>query len=227
MAPLSAKAPQLSVAEYFEAAGDTDRFRDQADGVTQLGFGLFGEVGGLLAALKKVSRDKLLETETQVAGEELGDALWYLVSLAHHGGVEPGALAASCMASLRQRLHEAPGPVGANVTFEAIDGLTDGVKAALVPVTERELRESGVATAAVTLQDGNRKYVPFYKTGSWYGDIQAFALDANGVAGAQQWSAESKLPIAASRNIFTWSNKAAFPGQIASGTRWRPLATSS
>lgn len=150
MAPLSAKVPQLSVAEYFEAAGDTDRFRDQADGVTQLGFGLFGEVGGLLAALKKVSRDKLLETETQVAGEELGDALWYLVSLAHHGGVEPGALAASCMASLRQRLREAPGPVGANVTFEAIDGLTDVHLSGLTGQREQLLRSLASSCGALT-----------------------------------------------------------------------------
>ncbi len=123
MAPLSAMEPQLSVAKYFVAAGNTDRFRNQPDAITQLEFGLFGEVGGLLAALKKYSRDKLLESETQVAGEEIGDALWYLVSLAHHSGVKPGDLAISCMRMLRLQLQEAPDPVRADVTFEAIDGL--------------------------------------------------------------------------------------------------------
>lgn len=83
--------------------------------------------------------------------------------------------------------------------------LTEGIKAALGSTLERELREAGVATASTVLQDGNRKYVPFYKTGVWSGDVQAFLLDASGQAGAQQWSAEAKLPVPASRNIVTWS----------------------
>ena len=92
MAALFVKETPLSVANYFAKAGGTDRFRNEPDGVTQLCFGLFGEVGSLLAALKKVSRDKLLETEMHFAAEEIGDALWYLMSLAHHGSVEPDAL---------------------------------------------------------------------------------------------------------------------------------------
>lgn len=125
MAALSAKDLPLPVSEYFAEAGSTDRFSKQSDGLTQLGFGLFGEIGGLLAALKKASRDKLLGSETQVAGEEIGDALWYLVSLAHHGGVEPDALAATCMLSLRNRLSEAPLRPGKGVTLEEIDSLVE------------------------------------------------------------------------------------------------------
>lgn len=53
MAPLKLKAAPLSIAQYFSKAGDTDRFRNEPDGLTQLGFGLFGEVGSLLASLKK------------------------------------------------------------------------------------------------------------------------------------------------------------------------------
>ncbi|MBK9440324.1 MAG: hypothetical protein IPN53_03025 [Comamonadaceae bacterium] len=83
--------------------------------------------------------------------------------------------------------------------------LTEGIKAALGSTLQRELRESGVATASTVLQDGNRKYVPLYQTGIWSGDVQAFVLDASGQAGAQQWSAESKVPAPASRNILTWN----------------------
>lgn len=83
--------------------------------------------------------------------------------------------------------------------------LTEGIKSALGSTLQRELREAGVATASAVLEAGNRKYIPLYQTGTWSGDVQALLLDADGQAGAQQWSAESKIPTPASRNIVTWS----------------------
>lgn len=82
--------------------------------------------------------------------------------------------------------------------------MAGAIRTAIGQTLQRELREAGVATAATTLQDGNRKYVPLYKTGAWNGDVQAFALDANGQAGVQLWAAEAKVPAWASRRIFTW-----------------------
>lgn len=91
--------------------------------------------------------------------------------------------------------------ISAKDPTELAAAIRDSVGQAL----ERELRESGVATASTVLQDGNRKYVPLYKTGDWNGDIQTYRLDANGQAGAQAWTAESKMPVFGSRNIVTWS----------------------
>ena len=83
--------------------------------------------------------------------------------------------------------------------------LATAVRNSVGQALQRELREAGVATASTILQDGNRKYVPLYKTGDWSGDIQTYMLDANGQAGAQIWTAESKLPAWGSRNIVTWN----------------------
>ncbi len=58
--------------------------------------------------------------------------------------------------------------------------LADALTSALTTTTQSELREAGVATASSVLEDGNRKYIPFYKSGTWTGDIRAFELDANG-----------------------------------------------
>ena len=91
--------------------------------------------------------------------------------------------------------------ISAKDPTELAAAIRDSVGQAL----QRELRESGVATASTVLQDGNRKYVPLYKTGDWNGDIQTYRLDANGQAGAQTWTAESKMPVSSSRNIVTWS----------------------
>ncbi len=84
--------------------------------------------------------------------------------------------------------------------------LADAIRSSVGAALMRELREAGVATASTVLQDGNRKYIPLYKTGDWNGDIQAYVLDATGQAGALSWSAESRVPAAASRNIVTWRN---------------------
>lgn len=83
--------------------------------------------------------------------------------------------------------------------------LASAVRNSVGQALQRELREAGVATASTILQDGNRKYVPLYKTGDWSGDIQTYILDASGQAGAQIWTAESKLPAWGSRNIVTWN----------------------
>jgi len=90
--------------------------------------------------------------------------------------------------------------ISAKDPAELATAIRDSVGQAL----QRELREAGVATASAALQEGNRKYVPLYKTGDWNGDIQAYVLDASGQTGAQAWTAETKLPTFASRNIQTW-----------------------
>jgi len=113
----------LELAAYAKTARSTDRFAAVEQRVDQLRFGLFGEVGGLLAALKKVSRDDLLETDTQVAAEEIGDALWYLFAIADALNVSVDALGTSCLRTLRVRLNECDRATPAPLTFRQIDGL--------------------------------------------------------------------------------------------------------
>ena len=101
--------------------------------------------------------------------------------------------------------------ISAKDPSELAAAIRDSVGQALT----RELREAGVATASTTLQAGNRKYVPLYRSGDWNGDIQAFVLDALGQAGAQSWNAEAKVPAAASRNIYTWRRDTVPAGAVA------------
>lgn len=120
-----AQQPPLTVAQYAAAANETDRFADVPGGSSKLTFGFFGEVGGLLAALKKVNRDRLLESETEVAGEEIGDALWYLVAMAKAQAVDPQLLGQGCLASLRKRFKEGDHDGHGAVNFRQIDGIID------------------------------------------------------------------------------------------------------
>ncbi len=72
----------------------------------------------------------------------------------------------------------------------------------LQEIVDREGSEAGVAAAAATLQAGNRKYVPTYRTGQWSGNVTAYEIDARGQQTQELWNAESALPAHGSRNIF-------------------------
>ena len=97
-------------------------------------------------------------------------------------------------------LNSRGGFISAKDPAELASAIRDSVGQAL----QRELREAGVATASAVLQEGNRKYVPLYRTGDWTGEIQAYVLDAGGQTGAQAWTAEARVPAFGSRNIHTW-----------------------
>lgn len=98
---------QLTFTDYAEKASRTDRFTQTADSLRNLKFGFFGEVGGLLSALKRVSRDSLQASEAELASEELGDALWYLAAVAKRLGLQSGAVAVAAMREMRMRFNEA------------------------------------------------------------------------------------------------------------------------
>jgi type IV pilus assembly protein PilY1 len=114
--------------------------------------------------------------------------------------------------------HSALNSRGEFISAKDPSELASAIKESVGQALQRELREAGVATASTVLQDGNRKYVPLYKTGDWTGDIQTYVLDANGQAGAQVWNAQSKLPAWGSRNIVTWSSDLVPAGGVAFST---------
>jgi len=76
---MSAKA--ITINDYLEFVRKTDRL--PVDELTPVLHGLFGEVGGLMAAAKKLKREPNTYTGfDQVVIEEFGDAFWYLCCLA-------------------------------------------------------------------------------------------------------------------------------------------------
>lgn len=121
--------------------------------------------------------------------------------------------------------HAALNSRGTYVSVKDTTELSNAIKNSLSTAVERELKEAGVATAAATLQDGNRKYVPSFRTSAWNGDVQAYDLDSNGQTGPSQWNAESRLPAWASRNIVTWDTGPSTP--VAISFTWSAMSLSS
>lgn len=121
----AASSPSLTVLDYYKRASRTDRFKtsERGEHYRELGFGFFGEVGGLLSALKKGKRDQLTPPHAQVVGEELGDALWYLVNMAALSGLNVEDLAKAGLQFLRQHFDEQPKAPPTGLTFKALDGI--------------------------------------------------------------------------------------------------------
>lgn len=117
--------PSLSIPQYRLKAGGTNQFQTNEAGYQKLKFGYFGEVGGLLSAVKKVGRDRLAASVNDLAAEELGDALWYLINIAASVGVGPDEVGANCIAFLRSQFGESEKPPILPVTFRHIDSLME------------------------------------------------------------------------------------------------------
>jgi MazG C-terminal domain len=138
---------------YCDQARKTDRFVSEvpAEHYTKLSFGFFGEVGGLLSALKKARRDQLQQTEAEAASDELGDALWYLVNMSYLCDVLPPILGQAGLAYLRSRFSEKERVENANITLRQFDGIASLHHSKLMRQREMLLRDfacdSGKATS--------------------------------------------------------------------------------
>ena len=77
----------LTLGDYTAQALSTDQ-RSEGGSLTFLLLGLFGEIGSLLSEVKKKQRDRASYLGyADAVVEELGDVLWYLTSVAAHGGL--------------------------------------------------------------------------------------------------------------------------------------------
>lgn len=79
-------SPHVLLSEYENAVAPTDRFLESD--VTPILLGLFGEVGSVMSASKKLHREKdAFAGYVRDVEEELGDALWYVAALCRRHGL--------------------------------------------------------------------------------------------------------------------------------------------
>lgn len=125
MSKISIQPTALSIEQYKREAFSTNQFRQDENGFQKIVFGYFGEIGGLLSAVKKSGRDNIAATEADLAGEELGDALWYLINIANFLKIDTKDIGQQCIKTLRNRYKENSQKPISPVTFRHIDGLID------------------------------------------------------------------------------------------------------
>jgi hypothetical protein len=82
----SAACQSVLLSEYISGAQATDRFPETE--LQPILLGLFGEIGSVMAAVKKHKREKdAFVGFRQAVEEEFGDALWYLTALCRRVGL--------------------------------------------------------------------------------------------------------------------------------------------
>jgi NTP pyrophosphatase (non-canonical NTP hydrolase) len=78
----------MFIADYVRLVQETDRFGSKE--ISPILLGLFGEVGGVMAAAKKHRREgRAFVGYRRAVEEEFGDALWYYAALCRRLGVPP------------------------------------------------------------------------------------------------------------------------------------------
>ena len=118
--------PMLSLDEYEARANASNQFLQSSGALNQLQnvqYGFFGEVGGLLSAVKK-SRRELGAKERDIVMEELGDALWYFTTIVHQHRLQLEAVGEAALLELQRRLGELDHKRAAKpLAFHEFDGL--------------------------------------------------------------------------------------------------------
>ena len=106
--------------------------------------------------------------------------------------------------------HAAVNTGGDFYSVRNVTELTAALKDAFGRSAGNEAKEAGIAVAAGYISIDNVKYVPKYKSISWWGDLEAWPLDINGQEGdSVKWRASDQLPQKDKRNLVTWNGTAA------------------
>ncbi|MGC1439764.1 MAG: PilC/PilY family type IV pilus protein, partial [Burkholderiaceae bacterium] len=71
--------------------------------------------------------------------------------------------------------------------------IAEGLGETLATIAARESSEAGSSVSSISLEAGNRKFVPSYRTGNWSGDVQALELDDKGVPLTTLWKAAAQI----------------------------------
>lgn len=115
-------APPMSLQAYQDRADAANQFKDKPDALSQLRFGFFGEVGGLLATVKKSYRD-FGSAQQVIVREELGDCFWYLTEVSVQYGHTLSVVGAAGFSELQRRFGVSSRPPAGQITFLPFDGV--------------------------------------------------------------------------------------------------------
>lgn len=105
----------MFIAAYERLTRETDRFR--SEDISPILLGLFGEVGGVMAAAKKLRREgAAFVGYRRAVEEEFGDTLWYFAALCRRVGVPLHEMltVASSSGYLKAAAGDPPGVVSQN-----------------------------------------------------------------------------------------------------------------
>lgn len=143
-------------------------------------------------------------TDADVAKAKAGTLAW----------VQPAPDTYSAIDDMRHAAHNGGGDF---LTVSNAQQFTTDLGNVIGSIAGQQFSQAGVAASAVTLTAGTKKFVPYYTSGTWWGNLQMIDLTASGDNGGIVWQIISTdangqptgvttLPAPASRNIVVWAD---------------------
>jgi NTP pyrophosphatase (non-canonical NTP hydrolase) len=193
----------LTLAAYQSRSQASNQFIGKADALEQLRYGFFGEIGGLLSAVKKSKRELGPKQKDSVL-EELGDALWYLTTIGGEYKLTLETLGKAALVDLQCRLGVQQDRAETPIAFLEFDGLLTLCYGKLPDSKNSLLQELAAATGNLFTTEIH-SIVPFELLGKLLADIimvaAIFNLKINEIAEQNLNKIESRWPPTPSKYI--------------------------
>lgn len=99
---------------------------------------------------------------------------------------------------------------GRGLFFSAEDPqtLSDAMQEVVNNIISRSSSAASIATNSRRLDTSTNIYQASFDSGNWTGELEAFSIKADGSLGSSLWTASSRIPVAAARNIKTFNGTA-------------------
>ncbi|WP_293660320.1 PilC/PilY family type IV pilus protein [Rhodoferax sp. OV413] len=146
-----------------------------------------------------------LMSEADIAKAKNGTLAW----------VQPKSDTYSAIDDMRHAAHNGGGDF---LTVSDAQQFTQDLGNVIGSIASQQFSQAGVAASAVTLTAGTKKFIPYYTSGSWWGNVQMVDLNSAGENGGVAWqvittdangqpTGATTLPAPAARNIVVWVDK--------------------
>jgi type IV pilus assembly protein PilY1 len=143
-------------------------------------------------------------TDAEVASAKLGNLAWAAPTL-------------NTVTTIDDMRHAAHNGGGDFLTVTDAAQFATDLGNVIGSIASQQFSQAGVAASAVTLTAGTKKFVPYYTSGTWWGNVQMVNLTANGDSNGVAWqviatdgngqpTGVTTLPAPASRNIVVWTD---------------------
>lgn len=139
-------------------------------------------------------------TDAEVASAKLGTLAWTAPTL-------------NTVTTIDDMRHAAHNGGGGFLTVTDADQFTKDLGSVIGSIASQQFSQAGVAASAVTLTAGTKKFIPYYTSGTWWGNVQMKNVSTDTVAwqviatdGNGQPTGVTTLPAPASRNIVVWTD---------------------
>lgn len=141
------------------------------------------------------------------------------ISAARSGSLSWATPTYQALQNVDDLIHAAHNGGGEYLSVQDATSFAEKLGNAMNSIAGQQFSQAGVAASAVVLQAGTKKFVPYYTTGKWWGNMQMIGLDEDGNEDSTVWKVVSTgangeptgtttFPLPSARNLWVWKDAA-------------------